>query len=93
MVRKSSFVDLNEYSHWFNRFAATNPNNWHWIEKNATNWSKEKLNELLVGLKIENAEWSCEIKEIKKCQGEASANNRKAKLVFLVSSTRKFEFD
>ena len=65
-------------------FSATNPNNWHWTEKNATQWSKDKLKELLVGLKIENSEWTCEIKELKRCEGEASANNRKAKLVFLV---------
>ncbi|CAF2406983.1 unnamed protein product [Rotaria sp. Silwood2] len=62
---------------------ATNPNNWHWKEKNATQWSKDKLNELLIGLKIENEQFTCEIKELKRCEGEASANNRKAKLVFL----------
>jgi activator of HSP90 ATPase len=66
-------------------FLATNPNNWHWKEKNATQWSKDKLNELLVGLIIEDEQFVCEIKELKKCDGEASANNRKAKLVFLVS--------
>lgn len=62
---------------------ATNPNNWHWKEKNATQWSKDKLNELLVGLKVENEQFTCEVKELKRCEGEASANNRKAKLVFL----------
>ena len=69
-------------------FSATNPNNWHWKEKNATQWSKDKLNELLVGLKVESPDFVCEIKELKKCEGEASANNRKAKLVFLVSIWR-----
>lgn len=67
------------------KFLALNPNNWHWKEKNATQWSKDKLNDLLVGLKIENEEYQCEVKELKRCSGEASANNRKAKLVFLVS--------
>ncbi|UJR33224.1 hypothetical protein I4U23_020679 [Adineta vaga] len=62
---------------------ATNPNNWHWKEKNATQWSKDKLNELLIGLKVEDEQFICEVKELKKCDGEASANNRKAKLVFL----------
>lgn len=62
---------------------ATNPNNWHWKEKNATQWSKDKLNELLIGLKVENENLVCEVKELKRCDGEASANNRKAKLVFL----------
>ncbi|CAF3421656.1 unnamed protein product [Rotaria socialis] len=62
---------------------ATNPNNWHWKEKNATQWSKDKFKELLIGLKIENEEYTCEIKELKKCSGESSVNNRKAKLFFL----------
>jgi len=64
------------------RADATNVNNWHWSEKNATNWSKDKLKELLTGLKIENAQYSAQIKEITKCEGEATANNRKAKLIF-----------
>ena len=67
---------------------ATNPNNWHWKEKNATQWSKDKLNELLVGLKVENEQFICVITELKRCEGEASANNRKAKLFFLVSNIK-----
>jgi activator of HSP90 ATPase len=68
----------------FSCFLATNPNNWHWKEKNATQWSKEKFHELLVGLKIDNDELTCEIDALKRCDGEASASNRKAKLFFLV---------
>ena len=38
------------------RADATNVNNWHWSEKNANKWSKEKLKILLKGTKIENDE-------------------------------------
>lgn len=31
---------------------ATNVNNWHWTEKNATPWSKDRLAQLFQGLKI-----------------------------------------
>lgn len=31
---------------------ATNVNNWHWTEKNATPWSKERLTNLLKYYKI-----------------------------------------
>lgn len=31
---------------------ATNVNNWHWTEKNATPWSKDRLHHLLKNLKI-----------------------------------------
>lgn len=64
------------------RADATNVNNWHWTEKNATPWSKDKLNELLTGLLIENDEFTCKITNVTKVNGEASANNRKSKLIF-----------
>lgn len=71
---------------------ATNVNNWHWTEKNATGWSQEKLKELLTGLVIENDECFCEIKELTKIEGEASANNRKAKLIFFYEWVIKGEW-
>uniref|UniRef100_A0A3B3ZVF9 Activator of 90 kDa heat shock protein ATPase homolog 1 n=1 Tax=Periophthalmus magnuspinnatus TaxID=409849 RepID=A0A3B3ZVF9_9GOBI len=64
------------------RADATNVNNWHWTERDATNWSSEKLKSLLVGLSVENEEGTCEITEVSKCDGEASINNRKGKLIF-----------
>lgn len=62
---------------------ATNVNNWHWSEKNATPWSKNRLKELLEGLRFDEGSSSCELTSIKKLEGEATANNRKAKLIFL----------
>uniref|UniRef100_A0A6M2DLS5 Putative activator of 90 kDa heat shock protein atpase log 1 n=1 Tax=Xenopsylla cheopis TaxID=163159 RepID=A0A6M2DLS5_XENCH len=61
---------------------ATNVNNWHWTEKNASPWSKERLKELLKNLKISQGDMSCVITEIETLEGEASANNRKGKLIF-----------
>lgn len=71
---------------------ATNVNNWHWVEKNATNWSKEKIKELLLGLKVETETGTCEIKELTSIDGEASANNRKAKLIFFYEFEIKGEW-
>ncbi|XP_076442222.1 activator of 90 kDa heat shock protein ATPase homolog 1-like [Babylonia areolata] len=61
---------------------ATNVNNWHWTEKDATDWSKNKFKELFIGLKIESDEGSCEIKDLSKIEGEASVTNRRGKLAF-----------
>lgn len=66
---------------------ATNVNNWHWSEKNATPWSKNRLPELLTGITVESGAVKFNFTEIKKLEGEATANNRKAKLIFL------FEWD
>lgn len=64
------------------RADATNVNNWHWTEKNATGWSKDKLKSLLTNLVLEDEKFFAEIKELTKIEGEASANNRKSKLFF-----------
>ncbi|XP_077587618.1 activator of 90 kDa heat shock protein ATPase homolog 1b [Stigmatopora nigra] len=64
------------------RADATNVNNWHWTERDATGWSSDKLKSLLLGLRLENDEGSCEITEVSKVEGEASINNRKGKLIF-----------
>eukprot|EP00128_Syssomonas_multiformis_P009291 Colp12_sorted_trinity150504_noHs@9202 len=67
---------------------ATNVNNWHWTEKNATGWSKTRLSDLLNGASVEDsAIGKVEITEISSINGEATANNRKAKLIFF------YEFD
>lgn len=77
-------------------------------EKNASQWSKDKIDELLNGLEINdiigNIHYNmlrlesftshvsyvlgnCVITEIEKMEGEASANNRKAKLIFFFEWT------
>ncbi|CAI4222849.1 unnamed protein product [Auanema sp. JU1783] len=74
------------------RADATNVNNWHWTEKNATGWSKNRLKELLHELKIEDGPVVVTLGEITKCEGEATANNRKAKLIFLFEWEMKIDF-
>ncbi|XP_042301221.1 activator of 90 kDa heat shock protein ATPase homolog 1 [Sceloporus undulatus] len=64
------------------RADATNVNNWHWTERDASNWSSEKLKSLFLAVRAENAEGTCEVTEVSKLDGEASINNRKGKLIF-----------
>ena len=62
---------------------AVNVNNWHWTEKNASHWSKDKLISLIVGMKVEDpAIGQVEFTQVSTIDGEAVANNRKAKLIF-----------
>ncbi|KAI6237051.1 Activator of Hsp90 ATPase [Aphelenchoides besseyi] len=62
---------------------ARNVNNWHWVEKNATPWSKRRFEELLIGQTVEKGAIKVTLNEFKKLEGDATANNRKAKLIFL----------
>ncbi|KAL9703825.1 hypothetical protein quinque_007343 [Culex quinquefasciatus] len=61
---------------------ATNVNNWHWTEKNATPWSKDKLKLLLQDFVVAGSGQEAKVVEIEKMDGEATANNRKGKLIF-----------
>lgn len=61
---------------------ATNVNNWHWTEKNASPWSQERIKELFNNLSVKSDLANLEINGVEKCEGEACANNRKGKLIF-----------
>lgn len=55
----------------------------HWKESNATGWSKDKLNELLLMFDMTDGKnLSSTIIEFDRLSGEATANNRKGKLIF-----------
>lgn len=62
-------------------------------EKNATPWSKDRLKELLCGVDIEKGPVKISLTEFKKLQGEATANNRKAKLIFLYEWEIEVKFE
>ncbi|KAM9294635.1 activator of 90 kDa heat shock protein ATPase homolog 1 [Gastrophryne carolinensis] len=64
------------------RADATNVNNWHWTERDATAWSNDKLKELFLAVSVTGEEGTCEVTEVSKLDGEASINNRKGKLIF-----------
>ncbi|XP_062406979.1 activator of 90 kDa heat shock protein ATPase homolog 1a [Sardina pilchardus] len=64
------------------RADATNVNNWHWTERDATGWSTDKLKELLMGVRVEGEQGVCEVTAVDTLDGEASINNRKGKLIF-----------
>ncbi|XP_059984032.1 activator of 90 kDa heat shock protein ATPase homolog 1 isoform X3 [Lagenorhynchus albirostris] len=64
------------------RADATNVNNWHWTERDASNWSTDKLKTLFLAVHVQNEEGKCEVTEVNKLDGEASINNRKGKLIF-----------
>uniref|UniRef100_A0A8C1T422 AHA1, activator of heat shock protein ATPase homolog 1a n=1 Tax=Cyprinus carpio TaxID=7962 RepID=A0A8C1T422_CYPCA len=47
-----------------------------------TSWSQDAVNILLLGIRVEGEEGSCEITDISNIDGEASINNRKGKLIY-----------
>lgn len=63
------------------------------VEKNATPWSKDRLNELFIGKTIEGGPIRINLVEFSKIEGEATANNRKSKLIFLFEWVLHLKFN
>eukprot|EP00123_Amoebidium_parasiticum_P001242 comp12283_c1_seq1/m.7108 comp12283_c1_seq1/g.7108 ORF comp12283_c1_seq1/g.7108 comp12283_c1_seq1/m.7108 type:complete len:350 (-) comp12283_c1_seq1:72-1121(-) len=75
------------------RADATNVNNWHWTEKNCTPWSKDRLKELLAKqVLLEEGLGKVETTDSVTVTGEASASNRKGKLIFFYELNVKFNW-
>ena len=61
---------------------ATNVNNWHWAEKNADSWSRQKIKDLFSEKQLsESGVVHITIEGVESCEGEARVNNRKGKII------------
>lgn len=72
---------------------ATNVNNWHWTEKNAGPWSTDRIKELFKDIPVQSDFANITFTEVEKCEGEASANNRKGKLIFFYEWNLTIKWD
>jgi len=64
---------------------AKNVNNWHWNEKDCTQWTKDALPEFFKKIPIiDSKDTTIEIAKLNSVQGEVSANLRKGKVFFFV---------
>ncbi|XP_031437036.1 activator of 90 kDa heat shock protein ATPase homolog 1a isoform X2 [Clupea harengus] len=50
-------------------------------ERDVTDWSTNKLKGLLMGVRVEGDQGTCEVTAVDSLEGEASINNRKGKLI------------
>ncbi|GMF04845.1 unnamed protein product [Ambrosiozyma monospora] len=72
---------------------AINPNNWHWVDKNCYDWSKEYFTKNLVGLKSSNEKANVEIKSLKELTGDVEVCQRKGKVISLFDLQLKLGFE
>jgi len=58
-----------------------NPNNWHWVNKDASAWTKTYLEKNLVGIEAEDGGVSAKINKLVSMDGDVDVNQRKGKVV------------
>ena len=60
-----------------------NPNNWHWVNKDVSEWARQYLDTNLPGIKAEEGDASAEVTEVLSMEGDVDVSQRKGKVITL----------
>lgn len=58
-----------------------NPNNWHWVNKNAAGWTKQWLEENLGDVQASAGGVTAKIDKLTSMDGDVDVNQRKGKVI------------
>lgn len=70
-----------------------NPNNWHWVNKDASEWAKSYLEENLIGLSAEDGDVSAKISKVQSMDGDVDVSQRKGKVITLFDVKLQLEYE
>lgn len=69
-----------------------NPNNWHWVSKNASAWTREYLDKELIGTSVEENGVSAKIDKVISMEGDVDVSQRKGKVITLFDVQLQLEY-
>lgn len=58
-----------------------NPNNWHWVSKNAGEWTRQWFEETLSKISAEDGEVTAKINKVVSMDGDVDVSQRKGKVI------------
>ncbi|KAH7419114.1 activator of Hsp90 ATPase [Cadophora sp. MPI-SDFR-AT-0126] len=58
-----------------------NPNNWHWVNKDASSWTKQYLEQNIKGIKAEENGVTAQLDKLISMDGDVDVNQRKGKVI------------
>ena len=58
-----------------------NPNNWHWVTKDAGPWTKNYLQTQVVGISAEEDDVSAKVTTLSSMDGDVEVSQRKGKVI------------
>lgn len=70
-----------------------NPNNWHWVNKDVSAWTKDYLSQQLVGIKASRDDGtSAEVSKILSMDGDVDVSQRKGKVITIFDVRLQLEY-
>lgn len=70
-----------------------NPNNWHWVNKDASAWAKQYLEENLTTISAEEDGVTAGIKKLLSMDGDVDVSQRKGKVITLFDVKLQLEYE
>lgn len=69
-----------------------NPNNWHWVNKDASAWARDYLDQNLAGISAEEGDVSAKVDKVLSMDGDVDVNQRKGKVITLFDVRLQLEY-
>ena len=69
-----------------------NPNNWHWVNKDVSEWTKSYLTEELVGISAEEGTVSAKVDSVLSMDGDVDVSQRKGKVITIFDFKLSLEY-
>jgi activator of HSP90 ATPase len=69
-----------------------NPNNWHWVNKDARDWTKDYFSKKLTTISAEENGVSAKITKVLSVDGDVDVNQRKGKVITIFDIKVKLEY-
>ena len=69
-----------------------NPNNWHWVNKDVSEWAREYLQSNLTQIEAKQGDSSVRIMNVSSMEGDVDVSQRKGKVITLFDVKLQLEF-
>lgn len=70
-----------------------NPNNWHWVNKDAGPWAKDYLESQAIGISAEENEISAKVTKLTSMDGDVEVSQRKGKVISIFDVALTFDYE
>ena len=70
-----------------------NPNNWHWVNKDVSEWAKEYLQTNLPGISAEAGDVSAKVTKVNSMEGDVDVSQRKGKVITIFDVKLQLEYE
>ena len=70
-----------------------NPNNWHWVNKDASEWARAYLEKNLIGVSAEDKDVSAKVTKVVSMDGDVDVSQRKGKVITLFDIKLQLEYE